>query len=122
MMRSLFGLVLSICLSGIIMETVVDAATTGKISGVVTDGANGAPLSGVNVMLEGTRQGAVTQADGRYVILAVDPGVYVIRATMVGYGSEKRQNVRVMADYTATVNFSLKESTLDMDELVVTAK
>ena len=52
-----------------------DAATTGTISGTVTD-ASGMPLPGAAVMVEGTRLGASTDSDGQYVILLVPPGEY----------------------------------------------
>ncbi len=51
------------------------AGTTGKIAGRVLDD-KGAPLPGVNVILEGTKRGAITGTDGSYFILSVDPGGY----------------------------------------------
>ncbi len=44
------------------------AATTGKVTGVVTD-AQGEALPGVNVVVQGTRRGAVTDTDGYFLIL-----------------------------------------------------
>ena len=50
------------------------AATTGKIAGVVTDASTGEPLPGVNVMIQGTEWGAATSLDGHYFIINVPPG------------------------------------------------
>jgi hypothetical protein len=121
-MKRLTLFVLPMLLLGLFLPSPSQGATSGKVTGIVTDAGTGDPLPGANVVIDGTRRGATTDVEGRFVILAVDPGVYAITATMVGYGIEKRQNVNVIADYTSTVDFSLKESTLEMAELVVTAE
>ena len=106
----------------LLMNTSAMATTAGKITGVITDAATGETLPGANVTLEGTRKGATTDAEGRYLILAVDPGMYTITATMVGYGTEKKEAVQVIVDYTSTVNFALKEASLELAELIVVAE
>ena len=108
MKRLILGFILLL-----LMDTSAMATTAGKITGVITDAATGESLPGANVALEGTRKGATTDAEGRYLILAVDPGMYTIAATMVGYGTEKKEAVQVIVDYTSTVNFALKEASLE---------
>ena len=98
------------------------AATTGKVTGIVRDAASGEPLPGVNVVFEGTNRGATSDVEGLYVILAVDPGLYPLSASMVGFSKETKQDVKVIADYTTTVDFSLREATLEMAEVVVVAE
>jgi hypothetical protein len=61
------------------------AGTNGKIAGTVKDKKTGEPLIGCNVVLEGTTMGAATDLDGRYTILNIPPGTYVINVTLVGY-------------------------------------
>ncbi len=97
------------------------AATTGKVTGVVTD-AQGEALPGVNVVVQGTRRGAVTDADGYFLILAVDPGVYEVEASLVGYRTETIQNVLVQVELTTTVNIVLQEAAVELGELVVIAE
>ena len=117
MKRLILGFILLL-----LMDTSALATTAGKITGVITDAATGETLPGANVTLEGTRKGATTDAEGRYLILAVDPGMYTITATMVGYGTEKKEAVQVIVDYTSTVNFALKEASLELAELIVVAE
>ena len=117
MKRLILGFILLL-----LMGTSAMATTAGKITGVITDAATGESLPGANVTLEGTRKGATTDAEGRYLILAVDPGMYTLTATMVGYGTEKKEAVQVIVDYTSTVNFALKEASLELAELVVVAE
>ena len=56
------------------MITVMVSAQS-NISGNVKD-AKGMPLLGVNVILEGTTKGAVSDFDGNYVITNVENGAY----------------------------------------------
>ena len=97
------------------------AATTGKVTGVVKD-AQGEALPGVNVVVQGTRRGAVTDTDGYFLILAVDPGVYEIEASLVGYRTETIQNVLVQVELTTTVDIVLQEAAVELGELVVIAE
>ena len=98
------------------------AQTTGKISGQVTDAATGESLPGVNVSIEGTTQGSVTDAEGFYDILNVRPGTYDVRASFIGYTPVVREEVRVSAGLTTETNFQLREETVGLEEVVVAAE
>ncbi len=99
------------------------AATTGKIAGRVTDAANGRPLPGVNVLVEGTTLGASTDMDGNYFIINVPAGIYTIRAEMIGYSPVQQTETQVNVDLTTQANFSLQETVLDVAEVItVTAE
>ncbi len=98
-----------------------EAATTGKITGKVTDG-QGNPLPGANVIVAGMRLGASADVEGRYLILAVSPGKHRLTASMVGYGSVSQTDVNVQVDYTMTVDFILQEETIQTGEIVVVAE
>lgn len=99
----------------------VPAGTVGKLNGVVAD-ASGAPLPGANVVIQGTRRGATTDAEGYFLILSVEPGRYKLEASMVGYTAATKQDVVVRADFTTTVDFNLVEAALQAEELVVIAE
>lgn len=60
------------------------SAQTATLEGTVRD-LGGAPLPGVSVYLAGTTRGDATDADGRYAIEAVSPGLYRLVGSMVGY-------------------------------------
>ncbi len=96
--------------------------TTGKIAGVVKDASTGEPLSGANVVIEGTSSGAAADPDGQYFIINVRPGRYVLRATMVGYATYKVTNVQVVVDLTTYADFPMQQTTQEMGEVVVTAE
>jgi TonB-linked SusC/RagA family outer membrane protein len=75
-----------------------------KISGIVTDGVTGEPLPGVNVVVEGSTIGTVTDGSGRYSLDVSSPNAVLIFSS-IGYNSEKAEvngknviNVRLLPD------------------------
>ncbi len=113
----LFGIVLSLCL----LAGPVWSQTTGKMTGKMTD-PNGEPLPGANVVIEGTRFGATSDAEGFYLIIGVEPGFYEVKASMVGYEAVVRTNVQVAVARTTVANFTLRESAIEAAEIVVRAQ
>ena len=109
----------------VIVVLVVSAAfsgTTGKIAGKVVDKETGEPLVGVNVIVEGTTLGAATDENGNFVILLVPPGVYSVRAMMIGYTDVTVKDVRVEIDLTTFVNFELEKEVIKGQAVEVVAK
>lgn len=100
----------------------VSFAQTGKIAGTVTDVGTGETLIGVNVLIEGTTQGAITDQNGYYAILNVAPGTYTLRASYIGYATQVVEDVRVNIDQTTTVDVAMREQVVEGEEVVVTAE
>jgi TonB-linked SusC/RagA family outer membrane protein len=100
-------------------QTVHSQPQTGVIAGTVTDSTSGEPLPGVNVVIEGTDQGAATGANGNYRIENVEAGTYSLRASFVSYQDLVQTGVEVQANQTTTVNFALTPATEALDEVVV---
>lgn len=113
----LFFLILSNC-----FLTITFAGTTGKMTGKVTDKASGEPLPFVNIIIVGTNLGAATDIDGNYVILNIPPGNYNVKAQYIGYQPVVVENVSVSIDLTTTVDFTLSESAVELEEVVVQSK
>ena len=88
-----------------------------SISGNVKDQA-GMPLVGVNVILDGTSKGAVTDFDGNYTIGNIENGTYTLSATFLGY-AKSSQSVTVQ-DTDITVDISMAEDAQSLDAIVVT--
>ncbi len=119
--KRIFGFVGILALVLVVSTTGAFAGTTGKIIGRVTD-AQGGALPGASVVIEGTQRGAITDVDGYYFILSVDPGAYSLTASLVGYRNLTKKGVNVTIDYTSTVDFTLKEEAIEAEEIVVTAE
>ncbi|RKY93922.1 MAG: hypothetical protein DRQ13_08860, partial [Ignavibacteriae bacterium] len=99
------------------------AGTTGKISGTVKDADTNEPLPGCNIVIEGTDLGAATNVDGQFVILNITPGIYTVRASMIGYKNYIISNVHIVADFTTQLEYLMEAQILEMDEeIVVTAE
>ncbi len=97
-------------------------ATTGKIAGIVMDAESGEGLPGANVIIQGTSVGAATDIDGHYFIINVPPGNYAVKASMMGYMTVIKENVKVDIDRTSTIDFSLEMSTIEGEEVTVVAE
>ncbi|MBI5474926.1 MAG: TonB-dependent receptor [Ignavibacteriae bacterium] len=97
-------------------------AQSGKISGLVTDERTREPLVGVNILMDGTKLGATSDVDGRYVILKVPPGSYSLSASLLGYARVMKREVEVFIDRTTTVDFRLTESSVELQEVSVVAE
>ncbi len=100
----------------------LSAGVTGKITGMVSDQESSEPLIGVNIMIEGTSLGAATNEHGNYTILNVPPGIYTLKATMIGYQTIIKKNVQVMVDLTTEINFEMTTETIRGEEVVVIAQ
>ena len=83
-------------------------AQTGTITGRVTE-KGGAPVPGATVQVDSTRIHASTDGDGRYTLTDVPVGLRYVRALMLGYKAQ-RQEARVEAGATATIDFILEEN------------
>jgi hypothetical protein len=98
------------------------AGNTGKISGRLTDKANGEPMIGANVYIKALKLGASTDIQGDYFILNVPPGTYTITASMIGYRTVDYSNVSVIADRTTTQNFILETESIEQKAVIIVAE
>ena len=108
--RRIVGLALTLVAMSMVPRAV--QAQTGKVTGVVTDQATGQPLEGVQVFLQGTGYGTLSNANGRFFLISVPPGTYTVAARRIGYATAERSNVIVQIDVTREVNFALTTSTV----------
>lgn len=90
---------------------------TGTIQGTVRDQSG--PLPGVQVVLQGTTRGDVTDPSGAYEIANVPPGDYTLQAKFVGYSTQTVE-ISVAEDETITQDFTLTQDVMQMDGAVVT--
>ena len=101
------------------LALVAGAGTTGKIAGRVTDNS-GNPLVGATVMIVGTQYGAMTDANGEYFIINLEPANYDLTANMVGMSSSTANGVMVSADLTTRMDFTLNPTTVGSTVIQVT--
>ncbi len=106
----------------IFITTHLFAGTTGKLSGKVKDLETNEPLVGAIIMLQNTNLGAATNINGDFVVLNIPPGKYNIKISFIGYETVIMQNVSITVDQTTVLNISLKQESVKVNEVVVTAR
>jgi hypothetical protein len=95
----------------------------GAIGGAVRD-ASGAVLPGVTVdatspaLIQRLRT-AVTDGNGRYLIVDLQPGVYSVTFTLSGFATLKREGLELSAGMTLPINAELKVAEL-AEPIIVT--
>jgi outer membrane receptor protein involved in Fe transport len=104
------------------LSTYILGGTVGRIQGKVTDLQTGEPLIGANVVVVGTNFGAATDVNGEFTIENLDPGVYDVKASYIGYQTVTTSNVRISADLTTTLNFQLPAQGVQVGEVHVVAQ
>lgn len=85
----------------------ISLAQTGTIRGNVKD-ANGLPMAGASVVLEGTKKGTLTNSSGDYMI-QVSPGTYFLVVSYVGTQTQRKE-VSVVANGDTRSDFDLINS------------
>ncbi len=90
-------------------------ATTGTISGTVTDESK-AVLPGVTVTVKNTETGAtrnlVTDERGAFRALNLTPGIYSVAAELPGFAPARRENLTLEIGRDVAADFSLKVGAL----------
>lgn len=104
---------------------VVAGQGTGSITGTVRSD-DGGVIAGaqVSVVEPGTptaqaSNATITQGAGRYLLVDVPAGEWLVRVELIGYGTASRA-VTVEAGGTVTVDFTLTSDAISLDEIVVT--
>lgn len=83
------------------------------VTGTVTESIAGDPMPGVNIIIQGTSTGTITDVEGNYTILADDPNAVLV-FSFVGYLTET-----YTLDGATVVNIQMAQDILSLDELVV---
>ncbi len=120
-MRLLIGFLLVVSLATPFVTSAA-AQTAGTITGTLSD-ANGGVLPGVSVTVRDTATGlsrtVVTGAAGRFVVAAIPPGSYDLRAELAGFKPHVRQGVTVPVATTVNLNMTLQIGALEIEDVVV---
>jgi len=94
------------------MFCLIAVAQQRTVTGTVTDQA-GEPMIGVNVLVEGTSNGAITDFNGKYSINNVSDRS-VLSVTYIGYLSQK-----ITVGQRSVINIEMKDDSKTLDEVVV---
>jgi iron complex outermembrane receptor protein len=95
-------------------------AQNGTISGSVRT-SDGEPVELVTVNVKGTAKGALTDRNGKYQIRNIQPGLHRLIASYIGL-EKQEQTLEVTAGGITTLDFTLKESSAQLQEVIVSAR
>ncbi len=116
--RSMLVVAAVLALLGV--ETLPAAAqATGSIRGRVVEVGSQRPLNAVQVSVIGTNRGALTNAAGEYMLVGIPAGAHRVRAQLIGFTTAE-QGVTVAGDQVVRADFTLSQSAIALDEIVVT--
>jgi outer membrane receptor for ferrienterochelin and colicins len=87
------------------------------LSGYVT-GSDSTSVTGATITLKGTTFGTVTDKKGFYKIDKIKPGTYTLRVSYIGFETLEKTVDILKPDTRA--DFFIKESNIDLNEVVVT--
>ncbi|MDD4144353.1 MAG: carboxypeptidase-like regulatory domain-containing protein, partial [Prolixibacteraceae bacterium] len=100
----------------------ISSAQVGKIRGKVVDDKSSETLVGVTVLIKETATGAATDLDGQFTI-DIPAGTYDLQISYISYQTLIIENINVQpGEITLLNDIRLVESTLELDEVVVTAE
>src|SRR5687768_4952991 len=91
--------------------------TLGTVTGRITDAADQRPLGGAYVVIAGSQQGVAVREDGTYRLL-LRPGMYELRARLIGYGAATA-TVTVAAGGATTQDLALPRAGVNRGEVAV---
>jgi hypothetical protein len=90
-------------------------------SGQVTD-VNNAPIVGATVTATLTGTGAtrtaVTNEEGRYLIVKLEPGNYTLKISSQGFGAKEQKNLATVAGQNVQLNFSLAPAGVTAEQTI----
>ncbi|WP_372932886.1 TonB-dependent receptor [Mariniphaga sediminis] len=102
--------------------TLLSVAQNGKIRGTIVDDKTGETLVGVAVLVKGTTTGTASDLDGQFT-LDVAEGSYELQISYISFQTLTVGDVKVKAgEITLLDNLRMKESTLELGEVVVSAE
>lgn len=90
-----------------------------SISGKVVDKKDNSPLIGVDIYVNELRTGTTTNGKGIFSINNIPSGTYNIRISYLGYAAINK-TITVTEENLSEFYFELSESTINLDEIVVT--
>ena len=102
-----------------LLALAVPQVSAQQLTGRVVNSATNEPLAAVQVFIAGSGIGALTQQNGRFLLLNVPAGTHTVTAERIGYQSVSQQ-VTLAAGQTAVQDFRLSEQALGLDEIIVT--
>ena len=91
-----------------------------QVKGTVIDKSSRQPLEFINVMIVGLNKGGVTNAEGKFSIEQVPPGIYRLQATAIGYKSVTTPEY-ILSTKDLNISIEMEENLTELAGVTITA-
>lgn len=102
------------------LPILLHAQSDKQIKGTVIDKTNRQPLEFINVMIVGMGLGATSDAQGHFTIDDVNPGIYRLQASAVGYKTVVTPEY-ILSNRSLTIDMEMEENPMELEGVTVTA-
>ena len=91
-----------------------------QVKGTVIDKSSRQPLEFINVMIVGLNKGGVTNAEGKFSIGQVPPGIYRLQASAIGYKTVTTPEY-ILSTRDLHIQIEMEEDQTELEGVTVTA-
>ena len=91
-----------------------------QVKGTVIDKSSRQPLEFINVMIVGLNKGGVTNAEGKFSIGQVPPGIYRLQASAIGYKTVTTPEY-ILSTRDLHIQIEMEETQTELEGVTVTA-
>ena len=91
-----------------------------QVKGTVIDKSSRQPLEFINVMIVGLNKGGVTNAEGKFSIGQVPPGIYRLQASAIGYKTVTTPEY-ILSARDLHIQIEMEENQTELEGVTVTA-
>ena len=102
------------------MLLLLQAQPMHQIKGTVIDKNSRQPLEFINVMIVGLNKGGVTNAEGKFSIGQVPPGIYRLQASAIGYKTVTTPEY-ILSTRDLHIQIEMEENQTELEGVTVTA-
>jgi outer membrane receptor for ferrienterochelin and colicin len=96
-------------------------AQEASLRGRVVEAVSNEPLPFVNIVVQGTSTGTITDLDGYFILNGLNPGFIRIEASFIGYKKVISSEIEVSVANTNFIEIKMEEKSEQIEEVKVTA-
>ena len=106
---------------GVLCTPLQAYAQSARLTGRVVSTDGGTPLANVHVFIANSMVGTTTDAEGHFELPEVPPGAHHFVVSMIGYAPYEQDSL-FRADQSYSFNIALEPATVELAEIVVSAR
>jgi len=94
-------------------------AQNGVITGAVSSSVNNVPIPFASLNIQGQSVGTLSDLDGKFTLEELNPGLYNLQISCIGFKSKTVFEIEVSNSRIATVNIQLDELSIEIEEATI---